>query len=65
MIDDIVAAQHFEGELYIKASDHHRIVRVKAAAEREATAKRCAEIADEAEPYQAADLIRKAFGVDK
>ena len=34
-------------------------------AEREAIAKRCAEIADEAEPYQAADLIRKAFGVDK
>jgi hypothetical protein len=32
-------------------------------AEREATAKRCAEIAEEAEPYQAADLIRKAFGV--
>ncbi len=28
-------------------------------------AARCAEIADEAEPYQAADLIRKAFGVDK
>jgi hypothetical protein len=28
-------------------------------------ADRCAEIADEAEPYQAADLIRKAFGVDK
>jgi hypothetical protein len=27
-------------------------------------AARCAEIADEAEPYQAADLIRKAFGVD-
>lgn len=34
-------------------------------AEREATAKRCAEIAYEAEPYQAADLIRKAFGVEK
>jgi hypothetical protein len=34
-------------------------------AEREATAKRCADIADKAEPYQAADLIRKAFGVDK
>jgi len=33
-------------------------------AEREATAKRCAEIADQAEPYQAADLIRKAFAVD-
>jgi hypothetical protein len=28
-------------------------------------ADRCAEIADTAEPYQAADLIRKAFGVDK
>jgi hypothetical protein len=28
-------------------------------------ADRCAEIAYEAEPYQAADLIRKAFGVDK
>ncbi len=28
-------------------------------------AARCADIADKAEPYQAADLIRKAFGVDK
>jgi hypothetical protein len=28
-------------------------------------AARCAEIADKAEPYRAADLIRKAFGVDK
>ena len=28
-------------------------------------ADRCAEIAEEAEPYQAADLIRKAFGVEK
>lgn len=28
-------------------------------------ADRCAEIAYEAEPYQAADLIRKAFGVEK
>ena len=28
-------------------------------------ADRCAEIADKAEPYQAADLIRKAFGVNK
>ena len=28
-------------------------------------ADRCAEIAYEAEPYQAADLIRKVFGVDK
>jgi len=27
-------------------------------------AARCAEIADQAEPYQAADLIRKAFAVD-
>jgi hypothetical protein len=37
--NDIIAAQHFEGELYIKASDHHRIVRDKVAAEREACAK--------------------------
>ena len=28
-------------------------------------ADRCAEIAEKAEPYQAADLIRKAFGVNK
>jgi flagellar motor switch protein FliG len=28
-------------------------------------ADRCAEIANQAEPYQAADLIRKAFGVEK
>jgi hypothetical protein len=27
-------------------------------------AARCAEIADKAEPYRAADLIRKAFAVD-
>ena len=39
MKEDIIAAQHFEGELYIKASDHHRIVRAKVAAEREACAK--------------------------
>jgi hypothetical protein len=39
--EDIIAAQHFEGELYIKASDHHRIVRAKVAAEREACAKVC------------------------
>ena len=32
--DDIIAAQHFEGELYIKASDHHRAVRAAVAAER-------------------------------
>ena len=41
MKEDIIAAQHFEGELYIKASDHHRIVRAKVAAEREACAKVC------------------------
>ncbi len=28
-------------------------------------ADRCAEIAYEAEPFHSADLIRKAFGVDK
>lgn len=28
-------------------------------------ANRCAEIAYEAEPYHSADLIRKAFGVEK
>jgi hypothetical protein len=28
-------------------------------------ADRCAEIAHEAEPYHSADLIRKAFGVEK
>ena len=36
--DHIIAAQHFEGELYIKASDHHRAVRSAVAAEREAIA---------------------------
>jgi hypothetical protein len=41
MKDDIIAAQHFEGELYIKASDHHRIVRAKVEAEREECAKLC------------------------
>jgi hypothetical protein len=39
MTHEIIAAQHFEGELYIKASDHHRIVRAKVAAEREECAK--------------------------
>ena len=29
------------------------------------TAKKCAEIADIAEPYQSADLIRKHFGVEE
>jgi hypothetical protein len=43
--NDIIAAQHFEGELYIKASDHHRIVRDKVAAEREACAKVCESLA--------------------
>jgi uncharacterized membrane protein len=42
MNENIITAQHFEGELYIKASDHHRIVRAKVAAEREA----CAKVAD-------------------
>mgnify|MGYP000314193529 CR=1 FL=1 len=32
--DYLIAAQHFEGELYIKASDHHRAVRAAFAAER-------------------------------
>jgi hypothetical protein len=39
MNDNIIAAQHFEGDLYIKASDHHRVVRAKIEAEREACAK--------------------------
>ena len=34
MTEKIIAAQHFEGDLYIKASDHHRLVRAKIAAER-------------------------------
>jgi hypothetical protein len=29
------------------------------------TAKKCAEIADMAEPYKSADLIRKHFGVEE
>ena len=40
---NIIAAQQFEGDLYIKASDHHRVVRAKVAAEREACAKICDE----------------------
>ena len=39
--NDIIAAQHFEGELYIKASDYHRVVRAAVLAEREACAKVC------------------------
>jgi hypothetical protein len=30
----IIAAQQFEGELYVKASDHHKAVRAAVAAER-------------------------------
>ncbi len=44
MREDIIAAQHFDGELYIKASDHHRIVLAKVEAEREACAKVCEEM---------------------
>lgn len=36
-----IAAQHFEGELYIKASDHCCAVKAAVAAEREACAKAC------------------------
>ncbi len=36
---NIIAAQQFEGDLYIKASDHHRVVRAAVQAEREACAK--------------------------
>ena len=39
MNGDIIAAQQFEGELYIKASDHHRIVKAAVEAEREECAK--------------------------
>jgi len=44
-MSDTIAAQHFEGELYIKASDHHRAVRAAVAAEREACAKAAGEFA--------------------
>ncbi len=59
--DDIVALwrEHKEVHAFARA-----VEAIAKADEREATAKRCAEIADKAEPYQAADLIRKAFGVD-
>jgi len=40
-------------------SQAHNILRFAAL-----VADRCAEIADQAEPYQAADLIRKEFAVD-
>ena len=53
--DDDTLCYRYELEAAVKAAVE---------AEREATAKRCADIAEEAEPYQAADLIRKAFGVD-
>jgi hypothetical protein len=45
MKEDIIAAQQFEGDLYIKASDHHRVVRAKVAAEREACAMECIKLA--------------------
>ena len=35
----IIAAQQFDGELYIKASDHNRAVKAAVAAEREACIK--------------------------
>ena len=43
---NIIAARQFEGDLYIKASDHHRVVRVKVEAEREECAKVCDVIDD-------------------
>jgi hypothetical protein len=38
MNGDIIAAQQFEGELYIKASDYHRAVKAAVEAEREKVA---------------------------
>jgi hypothetical protein len=46
---NIIEAQQFEGDLYIKASDHHRVVRAKVAAEREECAKVCDEMEQQAE----------------
>jgi hypothetical protein len=38
-MSNIIESQVFSGELYIKASDHHRAVAAAVAAEREACAK--------------------------
>jgi hypothetical protein len=42
-MSNIIESQVFSGELYIKASDHHRAVAAAVAAEREACAKACEE----------------------
>jgi hypothetical protein len=57
MNGDIIAAQQFEGELYIKASDHHRIVKAAVEAEREACSKTCEEYARK---YAKDDIASKA-----
>jgi hypothetical protein len=48
-MSNIIESQVFSGELYIKASDHHRAVAAAVAAEREA----CAAICDR---FQARDV---------
>lgn len=40
-MSNIIESQVFSGELYIKASDHHRAVAAAVAAEREACARLC------------------------
>jgi|DEB19_MinimDraft_3_1074340.scaffolds.fasta_scaffold169457_2 hypothetical protein len=40
-MSNIIESQVFSGELYIKASDHHRAVAAAVAAEREACARVC------------------------
>jgi hypothetical protein len=43
-MSNIIESQVFSGELYIKASDHHRAVAASVAAERESCAKACEEL---------------------
>jgi hypothetical protein len=67
--DDIIKMAREAGCIPVRHPEYDNDVRVFATPdvlERFAAivADRCAELADEAEPYQAADLIRKAFGAE-
>jgi hypothetical protein len=53
-MSNIIESQVFSGELYIKASDHHRAVAAAVATEREACAKVCEDIDTE---YEGEDVL--------
>ena len=51
----MIPAKEIDGELWVRAADCQQAITEAVAQENEA----CALIADKAEPYKAADLIRK------